>query len=205
MCGMGRTGTRYACEQEGITPDMLTVAKGLGAGYQPIGALLVAEKIHRAIERGSNVVMHGHTFTAHPVACAAALATQHEVRKHDLLVNVRLQGDALKAALIARFGSHPHVGDIRGRGLFMAIEFVADRRTKQPFDPALKINAKIKDVGMQNGLICYPAGGLVDGKSGDHAMIAPPFIVNESHIAEIVDKLGRTVDVVLKDVLVKAA
>src|SRR4051812_17040811 len=113
MCGMGRTGTRYACEQEGIAPDMLTVAKGLGAGYQPIGALLVAEKIHRAIERGSNVVMHGHTFTAHPVACAAALATQGEIRKYDLLANVKRQGDALMKALNDRFGNHPHVGDIR--------------------------------------------------------------------------------------------
>ena len=205
MCGMGRTGTRYACEQEGIAPDMLTVAKGLGAGYLPIGALLVAEKIHRAIERGSNIVMHGHTFTGHPVACAAALATQNEIRAHDLLANVRRQGQALYAALNDRFGSHPNVGDIRGRGLFMALEFVADRRTKQPFDPALKINARIKDAGMENGLICYPAGGIVDGKSGDHVMLAPPFIVNASHIAEIVDKLGRTVDAVLRDVLVKAA
>ena len=205
MCGMGRTGTRYACEQEGIAPDLLTVAKGLGAGYQPIGALLVAEKIHRAIERGSNVTMHGHTFTGHPVACAAALATQNEIRTHDLLANVRRQGEALHAALVDRFGNHPNVGDIRGRGLFMAVEFVADRRSKQPFDPALKINAKIKDVGMENGLICYPAGGLVDGKSGDHAMIAPPFIATAAHIAEIVDKLGRTVDAVLRDALIKAA
>ncbi len=205
MCGMGRTGTRYAFEQEGIAPDLLTVAKGLGAGYQPIGALLIAEKIHRAIERGSNVVMHGHTFTAHPVACAAALATQNEIREHALLANVKRQGDALMAALDDRFANHPHVGDIRGRGLFMALEFVADRRTKQPFDPALRINAKIKHVGMQNGLICYPAGGLVDGKSGDHAMLAPPYIVTAAHISEIVDKLARTVDAVLRDVLVKAA
>ena len=205
MCGMGRTGTRYACEQEGIAPDMLTVAKGLGAGYQPIGALLVGEKIHRAIERGGNVVMHGHTFTGHPVACAAALATQNEIRKHDLLANVVRQGKALAAALADRFGNHPHVGDIRGRGLFMALEFVADRRTKAPFDPALKINAKIKEVGMENGLICYPAGGLVDGRSGDHVMIAPPFIVEAQHIAEIVDKLGRTVDAVLRDAMKKAA
>ena len=205
MCGMGRTGTRYACEQEGMAPDMLTVAKGLGAGYQPIGALLVAEKIHRAIERGSNVVMHGHTFTGHPVACAAALATQDEIRKHDLLANVKRQGAALHAALVDRFGNHPNVGDIRGRGLFMALEFVADRRTRQPLDPVLKINAKIKDVGLDNGLICYPAGGIVDGKSGDHAMLAPPFIVDASHIAEIVDKLGRTVDAVLRDALIKAA
>lgn len=205
MCGMGRTGTRYACEQEGVAPDMITVAKGLGAGYLPIGALLIAEKIHRAIERGSNVVMHGHTFTGHPVACAAALATQNEIREHDLLANVRRQGAALNAALVERFGNHPNVGDIRGRGLFMALEFVADRRTKQPFDPALKINAKIKDYGMENGLICYPAGGIVDGKSGDHVMLAPPYIVNASHIAEIVDKLGRTVDAVLREVTAKAA
>jgi adenosylmethionine-8-amino-7-oxononanoate aminotransferase len=205
MCGMGRTGTRYACEQEGIAPDLLAVAKGLGAGYQPIGAVLIAEKIHRAIERGSNVVMHGHTFTGHPVACAAALATQNEIRAHGLLANVQRQGAALTAALTERFGSHPHVGDIRGRGLFMALEFVADRRTKQPFEPALKINARIKDVGMENGLICYPAGGLVDGKSGDHVMIAPPYIVTAAHIGEIVDKLARTVDAVLRDVMVKAA
>ena len=118
---------------------------------------------------------------------------------------MKRQGDALRAALAARFGSHPNVGDIRGRGLFMALEFVADRRTKQPFDPALKINAKIKDVGMENGLICYPAGGLVDGKSGDHVMLAPPFIIDASHVDEIVDKLGRTVDAVLRDVMVKAA
>jgi len=205
MCGMGRTGTRYACEQEGIAPDLLTVAKGLGAGYQPIGALLIAEKIHRAIERGSNVVMHGHTFTAHPATCAAAVATQNEIRRMDLLSNVVSQGGALRAALVDRFGSHPNVGDIRGRGLFMALEFVADRRTKAPFDPALKINARVKDVGMENGLICYPAGGLVDGKSGDHVMLAPPFIVDASHIAEIVDKLGRTVDAVLREVPAKAA
>ncbi len=205
MCGMGRTGTRYACEQEGIAPDMLTVAKGLGAGYQPIGALLIAEKIHRAIEHGTNVVMHGHTYTGHPVACAAALATQNEIRAHDWLANVRRQGVALNAALADRFGNHPHVGDIRGRGLFMALEFVADRRTKEPFDPALRINAKIKDAGLHNGLICYPAGGLVDGRRGDHVMLAPPFIVDATHIAEIVDKLGRTVDAVMRDAPAKAA
>ena len=205
MCGMGRTGTRYACEQEGIAPDLLTVAKGLGAGYQPIGAVLIAEKIHRAIERGSNVVMHGHTFTAHPVACAAAVATQNEIRQHDLLANVKRQGAALLKALHERFDAHPHVGDIRGRGLFLALEFVADRRTKRPFDPTLKVSARVKDVGMENGLICYPAGGIVDGKVGDHAMIAPAYIVNETHIAEIVDKLGRTVDAVLREAVAKAA
>ena len=205
MCGMGRTGTRYACEQEGVVPDMIAVAKGLGAGYMPIGAVLIAEKIHRVIERGSNVVMHGHTFTGHPTACAAALATQQEIRDQDLLANVRRQGDALHAALIDRFGKHPNVGDIRGRGLFMAIEFVADRRSKQTFDPAFKISGRMKERAMANGLICYPMGGIVDGKRGDHVMLAPPFIATESHIAEIIDKLGRTVDDVIAEVLPKAA
>jgi adenosylmethionine-8-amino-7-oxononanoate aminotransferase len=139
------------------------------------------------------------------MACAAALATQDEIRAHDLLANVKRQGVALNAALVERFDNHPNVGDIRGRGLFMAMEFVADRRTKQPFDPALRISAKIKDHGMQNGLICYPAGGIVDGKSGAHVMLAPPFILNASHIAEIVDKLARTVDAALRDVPAKAA
>lgn len=205
MCGMGRTGTRWACDDEGIAPDMIAVAKGLGAGYLPIGALLIHEKIHRAVERGTNVVMHGHTFMGHATSCAAALATQREIRERDLLSNVKRQGDALRAALIDRFGSHPNVGDIRGRGLFLCVEFVADRRTKQPFDPALKLHARIKERGMENGLICYPMGGIVDGKSGDHVMLAPPFIIDASHIAEIIDKLGRTVDSVLREVLVKAA
>jgi adenosylmethionine-8-amino-7-oxononanoate aminotransferase len=205
MCGMGRTGVRYACADEGIAPDMIAVAKGIAGGYLPMGALLIAEKIHRAVEKGTNVVMHGHTFMGHATSCAAALATQREIREKGLLSNVKRQGDALRAALIDRFGNHPNVGDIRGRGLFLCVEFVADRRTKQPFDPALKINARIKARGMENGLICYPMGGIVDGKSGDHVMLAPPFIINESHIAEIMDKLGRTVDSVLREVLVKAA
>ena len=205
MCGMGRTGVRYACEDEGIAPDMIALAKGLGAGYLPIGALLIAEKIHKAVEKGSNVVMHDHTFMGHATSCAAALATQREIRERGLLANVKRQGDALRAALVDRFGKHSNVGDIRGRGLFLCVEFVADRRTKQPFDPALKINARIKERAMENGLICYPMGGIVDGKSGDHVMLAPPFIINEAHVAEIIDKLGRTVDSVLREALVRAA
>ena len=205
MCGMGRTGVRYACADEGIAPDMIAVAKGLGGGYLPMGALLIAEKIHRAVEKGTNVVMHGHTFMGHAMSCAAALAAQREIRDKDLLANVKRQGEVLRAALADRFGNHPNVGDIRGRGLFLCVEFVADRRTRQPFDPALRINARIKERGMENGLICYPMGGIVDGKSGDHVMLAPPYIINESHIAEIMDKLGRTVDSVLREALVKAA
>ncbi len=204
MCGMGRTGARWACDAEGIAPDMIAVAKGLAAGYVPLGALLVAAKIHRAIECGTNAI-HGHTFMAHATACAAALATQGEIRDRNLLDNVVRMGDMLRAALVDRFGAHPNVGDIRGRGLFLALEFVADRRTRQPFDPALRINARIKERGMENGLICYPMGGIVEGRSGDHVMLAPPFIIDETHVAEIVDKLGRTVDSVLREALVRAA
>lgn len=202
MCGMGRTGTRYACEQEGIAPDFIAVAKGLGGGYLPTGALLVADKVHRAIEAGSNVVMHGHTFMGHAMACAAALAVQNEIKERDLLANVRKQGAMLSTALSEEFGNHPNVGDIRGRGLFVAVEFVADRNTKEPFDPALKLNARIKDRAMENGLICYPMGGIVDGKRGDHVMLAPPFIVEESHIFEMADKLRTTIDSVMEDIAV---
>jgi adenosylmethionine-8-amino-7-oxononanoate aminotransferase len=194
MCGMGRTGRRYACEEEGIAPDFIALAKGLSAGYQPLGALLVADKVHRAIERGSNVVMHGHTFTGHPLACAAALAVQEEVRERDLLANVRRMGGLLRGALSEQFGNHPHVGDIRGRGLFLALELVEDRESQAPFDPALNLSEAIRLRAMENGLICYPMGGVVDGKRGENVMIAPPFIVEEQHIFEIVDKLAKTLD-----------
>jgi hypothetical protein len=200
MCGMGRTGTMHACEQDGIAPDLLCIAKGLGAGYQPIGAVLVADKIHRAFRDGSGAFLHGHTYMAHPTACAAALAVQRAIRSRDLLANVRRQGAALADALKARFGNHPHVGDIRGRGLFRGLELVADRGTKEPFDPARKLNARIKSRAMERGLICYPGGGTVDGKKGDHVLLAPPFIVADAHIAEIVEKLGDSIDAALRDI-----
>jgi adenosylmethionine-8-amino-7-oxononanoate aminotransferase len=192
MCGMGRTGTRYACEQEGIAPDFIALAKGLSAGYLPLGALLVGDKVHKAIETGSNVVMHGHTFTGHPAACAAALAVQEEVRELDLLANVRAMGGMLKSALSEHFGNHRYVGDIRGRGLFLALELVQDRRTKEPFAAELKLAERIRVRAMQNGLVIYPMGGVVDGKRGDNVMIAPPFIFGEKHVFELIDKLNRT-------------
>ena len=194
MCGMGRTGQRYACEAEGIAPDFIALAKGLSAGYLPLGALLVAEKVHAAIESGSNVVMHGHTFTGHPAACAAGLAVQQEVRERDLLANVRTMGGLLNSALSEQFGTHPNVGDIRGRGLFLALELVKDRKTREPFEGELKLSERIRVRAMENGLICYPMGGLVDGKRGDNVMIAPPFIVEERHVFELVEKLNRTLD-----------
>jgi adenosylmethionine-8-amino-7-oxononanoate aminotransferase len=198
MCGMGRTGRRYACEDEGIAPDFIALAKGLSGGYLPLGAVLISDKVHNAIEAGSNAVMHSHTYTGHPMSCAAALAVQREVRERDLLANVRKMGGMLKSALSEQFGTHRYVGDIRGRGLFLALELVRDRRTKEPFEAELKLAERIRVRAMENGLICYPMGGVVDGKRGENVMIAPPFIVEERHIFELVDKLNKTFDDVLR-------
>lgn len=199
MCGMGRTGTLFACEQDGIAPDILTCAKGLGGGYQPIGAVLCSARIYDTIAAGSGAFEHGFTYIGHATACAAALAVQHTIEGDQLLDNVKRQGAALRETLESRFGNHHHVGDIRGRGLFIGLELVADRASKNPFDPALRINAKIKQRAMQEGMVCYPAGGTVDGKRGDHVLLAPPFIVQQPQLDEIVDKLGRAVDSVLSE------
>lgn len=194
MCGMGRTGSLFACEQEGISPDILTTAKGLGAGYQAIGAMLLSRKIYDAIKEGSGFFQHGHTYLAHPTACAAALAVQKEIEDNNLLENVRVMGVKFEQALLNRFGNHPNIGEIRGRGLFWGLEFVADRTTKEPLDPALKIHVEIKKEAMEEGLICYPGGGTIDGKNGNHILLAPSFIIDETHIAEIVEKLGNSID-----------
>jgi adenosylmethionine-8-amino-7-oxononanoate aminotransferase len=197
MCGMGRTGRRYACEDEDIAPDFIAIAKGLSAGYLPLGGLLVADQVHKAIEHGSNAVMHSHTFTGHPAACAAALAVQQEVRERGLLANVQKMGGMLKSALSEQFGNHPNVGDIRGRGLFLALELVKDRRTKEPFEAEAKLAERIRVRAMEHGLICYPMGGVVDGRRGENVMIAPAFIVEEQHVFELIDKLNRTFEDVL--------
>jgi adenosylmethionine-8-amino-7-oxononanoate aminotransferase len=194
MCGMGRTGTLHACEQEGIAPDLMTIAKGLGGGYAPIGAVLLGEPIFEAIARGSGFFQHGHTYIGHPLACAAGLAVQQTIKRDNLLANVRTMGAHLRRRLGERFGNHAHVGDIRGRGLFQAIELVEDRVTKAPFDPALKLHAKVKKAAMARGLMVYPMGGTIDGRQGDHVLLAPPFIVNEGQIDEIVERLGAAVD-----------
>jgi len=197
MCGMGRTGSLFAFEQDGVVPDMVTIAKGLGGGYQPIGATLIGKHIFKAIHDGSGFFQHGHTYMGHPTACAAALAVQETIRDDDLLANVNRRGQQLREALGARFGNHPNVGDIRGRGLFIGIELVADRGTKQTFDPALKLNAHIKKQAMATGLMCYPMGGTIDGKAGDHILLAPPFIIEDSHVGEIVDKLDTAIGAAL--------
>ena len=194
MCGMGRTGTLYAVEQEGITPDLIAIAKGLGGGYQPIGGVLVAENIVAALAKGSGLFQHGHTYIGHPVASAAALAVQKVIQRDDLLTAVRRQGARLKEKLNAAFGKHPHVGDIRGRGLFMGLELVEDRETKEPFDPGLRLHARIKMEAMARRLMVYPMGGTIDGRRGDHVLLAPPFIVTEAEIDEIVSRLALAID-----------
>ena len=200
MCGMGRTGTKFACEQDGIAPDILTCAKGLGGGYQPIGAMVSSKHIYDAISNGSGSFQHGHTYLGHPVACAAALAVQTVIEEEGLIANVRDMGVKLDDALQDRFGNHPHIGDIRGRGLFRGMELVADRTTKAPFSPDVQLHARVKREAMAQGLICYPSGGVIDGKQGDQVLLAPPFIVNESHIEEIVDKLGVALEAALASI-----
>ncbi len=197
MCGMGRTGALHACESEGIQGDLQTVAKGLAAGYQPLGAVLISKKIVDAIESGTGFFQHGHTYIGHATACAAGLATQREIRDRDLLSNVRLQGNNLVTQLKDSFSALPeldqHIGDIRGRGLFVGIELVANKETKQPFDPQLKLHAKIKKLAMENFLMVYPMGGTIDGIKGDHILLAPPFIINEDDVAQIVARLTKTI------------
>ena len=200
MCGMGRTGTLFACEQDGISPDIICIAKGLGAGYQPIGATLVKSKIFEAFQSGSGFFNHGHTYMGHPAACAGALAVQKKIQNDNMLPQVDRTGKELEAKLIERFGNHPHIGDIRGRGLFLGIELVNDRLTKSAFDPDLKLNAKVKSIAMDEGLICYPGGGTVDGLKGDHILIAPPFIIKPEELDELVKKLGVAIDLALEEI-----
>ena len=197
MCGMGRTGTLHASEQEGIAPDIMMVAKGLGGGYQPIGAMLASAKIIAAIEAGSGAFQHGHTYMGHATACATALAVQQTIREERLLDAVRTRGEDLSAALTERLGNHAHIGNIRGRGLFMGLELVRDRISKQPFDPALKLHARIKTEAMARGLMCYPMGGTIDGRLGDHVLLAPPYIITPEEIGELTDKLGAAIDATL--------
>ena len=194
MCGMGRTGTLHACEQEGVVPDLLTIAKGLGGGYQPIGAVLAQRAIVSAMSAGSGFFQHGHTYVGHAVACAAALAVQQVIERDGLLAKVRARGQSLALRLKARFADHPHVGDIRGRGLFFALELVRERQTRTPFDPAGQLHARVKREGMARGLMTYPMGGTIDGYTGDHILLAPPFIVDEEHLEMIVDRLHAAID-----------
>ncbi len=198
MCGMGRTGSLYACDQEGIAPDIMTIAKGLGAGYQPIGAMLCSDRIYQAIEQGSGFFQHGHTYLGHPVACAAAHAVVKKIMDRRVLDRVLTQGVRLQKALTDRFSEHPNIGDIRGRGLFFGMEFVRDRANKAPYPPEIGFHKKFKQAAFNAGLICYPMGGTIDGQQGDHVLLAPPFIIDVGHIDEIVTKLDTALKTTLR-------
>ena len=200
MCGMGRTGTLYASEQEGIAPDLVTIAKGLGGGYQPVGAVLVQQRIVDAMSQGSGFFQHGHTYLGHPVACAAALAVQQVIRRDGLLAKVRDNGAAFGAMLARALGEHPNVGDIRGRGFFWGVELVADRNSKASFDPTLRLHARIKQEALAQGLLCYPMGGTVDGRQGDHVLLAPPFIASRAHLEDIAARLASAITTVTRSV-----
>jgi adenosylmethionine-8-amino-7-oxononanoate aminotransferase len=194
MCGMGRTGTLHAVEQEGISPDLMAIAKGLGGGYQPIGAVLASTTIVDAFRKGSGAFQHGHTYIGHPVACAAALAVQKVIERDRLLDRVKARGKYLAKGLCDTLGAHRFVGDIRGRGLLMAVELVEDRASRKPFDPKLRLHAKIKAECMARGLMVYPMGGTIDGVSGDHVLVAPPFVVTEAELDTIVERLAAAID-----------
>jgi adenosylmethionine-8-amino-7-oxononanoate aminotransferase len=194
MCGMGRTGTRYAIEQEGVVPDLVAIAKGLGGGYQPIGAVITQDKVVDPIRRGSGAFQHGHTYLGHPVAAAAALAVQQVIDRDDLLTAVRARGAYFARALHARFDDHPYVGDIRGRGLLLALELVEDRARKTPFAPERRVHAQVKAAAMREGLACYPMGGTIDGAHGDHVLLAPPYVIREAELDEVVARLARALD-----------
>jgi adenosylmethionine-8-amino-7-oxononanoate aminotransferase len=200
MCGMGRTGTLHACAQEGVAPDLMAIAKGLGGGYQPVGAVMVAARVIDALAQGTGFFQHGHTYIGHPLACAAALAVQRVLRRDRLVERCARQGEKLAARLQATFGGHPHVGDLRGRGLFLALELVADRGTKAPFDPARRLAARVRAEAMARGLMCYPMGGTIDGRRGDHVLLAPPFIVGDDELDQIVERLRQALDAAVREV-----
>lgn len=197
MCGSGRTGTFLSCEQDGVVPDIVTLAKGLGAGYQPVGAVVCTSEVYDAISRGSGALKHGQTYNAHPIGCAAALAVQRIVAEEGLIHRAQQAGARLIKLLAQRFGNHPNIGDIRGRGLLLAMELVSDRATKAPFDPALKVHERAKADAFERGLLIYPGGGTADGVAGDHILLAPPYNVTDDELETIVEMLGDTLDAVL--------
>ena len=194
MCGMGRTGSLFACDDEKIIPDIITIAKGLGAGYQPIGAMICQNFIYEAIAKGSGFFQHGHTYLGHPVACAASLAVLKKLLNNNFPDQVKEKGKYLQKNLEITLGQNQYIGDIRGRGLFRGIEIVKNRETKEPFSKDLNIAGKIKKKALDLGLICYPMQGTVDGIIGDHILIAPPFIIDENEMKQISEKLKSTIE-----------
>ena len=209
MCGMGKTGTLHASswEAEGVVLDIAVIGKSFGAGYVPIFAVLVTERVVTALQRGRKYFKHGQSYQSHPLACAAALEVQRIVQNQNLVENVRHMGIYLEALLRERIADHPHVGDIRGRGIFWAIEFVANKETKAPLDPVLKVAERLHDKSMKPSYdiaLFHATGSANNGWAGDHVLLAPPYIVDRSDVEEIVDRVARVVEDVFEDLSLEA-
>ncbi len=192
MCGMGRAGTFFACEHDNITPDIVCIAKGLGAGYLPLAAILCTLNIYQSVKQGSGSFRSAHTYNQHPLACAVGQAVVHSLIHKKILQQISPKGKQLREKLQETIGNHRHCGNIRGRGLLWGIELVRDRITKNTFEPTEKIHWQIKQAAQQEGLLCYTQGGTIDGTHGDHILIAPPYIIDEEQIAELGEKLKKT-------------
>lgn len=204
MCGMGRTGTLHAWESEGVVPDIQCIGKGLAGGYQACSAVLAGARVVGAMKDVGATFTHGHTFGNHAVVSAAALAVQGIIERDGLVANTRDQGCHLETSLRRRLGSHPHVGDIRGKGLFWGVEFVRDRVTKEPFDPALMVGKLVHEKAMMGGrkggpMMIYHGQGCAGNKTGDHVMIMPAYNVDARLLDVIVDRLGDAVDATFEE------
>ena len=200
MCGAGRCGTWRALEHDGIKPDIMTMAKGLGGGYVPLGAAIYSSRIGEPIFAKSGGPNTGHTFTGHTLACAGAAAVQEIIVRDKLVERVRVKGVQFQENLKDRIGDVEAVGDIRGRGFFVGVELVSNRETKEPFSPELMMFDRIRRHAMEVGLICYPAGGTLDGTRGDVVILAPPYIASDDELEEIIAKFDRTLRSAVEDV-----
>jgi len=199
MTGMGRTGKNFGIDHWKAKPDMIVAAKGLSSGYTPMGAVIVREEIHRAIQEGTGAFVHGHTYSQNPLSAAIGCAVVDYLIKHDLISRSARMGEYFLQAL-KTLNKHQFVGDVRGRGLFAGIEFVKDKKTKEPFDPKLKLNASVGNRAFEKGLITYPGGGGADGIHGDHLLLAPPLIITQEQIDELVRILDQTFTEVGKEI-----
>ncbi len=197
MCGVGRCGTWRALAHDGVEPDLMYTAKGLAGGYAPLGAVILSETVYQAIAGRFGTLASVHTYSGHTAACAAALAVQRILRRDRLVERCASEGDYLLAQLRARLADHPNVGDVRGRGLFVAFELVADRETKAAFDPSRELAARFRDRAFENGLICYPSAGTVDGLRGDHVLVSPPYTISRTETDLMIELLATTLEQVL--------
>ncbi len=198
MCGSGRTGTWRALEHDGIVADIMTIAKGLAGGYIPLGATLVSGRVSDPIMREHDAFMTGHTFSGHTAACAAGLAVQRIIERDRLLERVRTAGAKFQAAIRESLARFDEVGDVRGRGFFIGIEFVADRKSRTPFAPSRGLSFDVGRRAFDNGLICYPCSGNVDGSAGDTVILAPPYNASDIELEEILSKLTQAVGAALE-------